>query len=122
MHRIGLLVVVAAACAFGCSGLGNVGIGPARVSERDRPFGGTRSACRVPVEYLKKEGWPPACFYLPVVHETVALCVLLDIPLSLAVDCVTLPYCLHQQAHPRPMVPADAERPATEQVSQEPKQ
>src|SRR5262245_19103873 len=107
------LVVSLLLAASGCNSLGNVGVGPLaeKGSEPFRPFGGVRGSLGYVRESLPVSSSGHQSFYIPVVTECIVLATLVDVPLSLAGDLVTLPICLH---HARPAKSPPAEAPPSE--------
>ena len=94
-------VVLTATGTVGCSGLGNVGIGPGSNEPTGgsfAPFGGVQSSSARVSDGFQSITTKGLQFYIPVVSETMGLACLVDVPLSLAVDVVTLPVCYYYRS------------------------
>lgn len=103
-----LLAVLVVAAISGCSGLGNVGIGPGSNESFGgsfTPFGGVQASSTRVSEGIHDISTKGLQFYIPLVSETMGLAVLADVPCSLAVDVVTLPVCLFYRMSAKPQAP-----------------
>jgi hypothetical protein len=103
--------------ATGCSTMRNVGMMAVVVEGESpgskEPFGGVRASSRAVANGVESLRTCNQFCYVPVVTECAALAVLIDVPLSLVGDVLTLPYCLYYSDTPPP---APSQNTGTDQV------
>lgn len=96
---LGCLCLGLALAGPGCSTMRNVGVTAALVEGESpgpkEPFGGVRESSQAVANGVQSFRTANQHFYVPVLTECVAVAILLDVPLSLAGDLLTLPYCLY---------------------------